>query len=85
MVASSSILLMIFSCAEEEDITQTSEETQALKIESKPLPDLSDAIQKRVEKKPEEAGAQGEEARIISAAEAAGLSTTAPGKKKVFF
>ena len=55
MVASSSILLMIFSCAEEEDITQTNEETQALKIESKPLPDLSDAIQKRVEKKPEEA------------------------------
>lgn len=37
------------------------------------------------EQKPEEAGAQGEEARIISAAEAAGLSTTAPGKKKVFF
>ena len=39
MVASSSILLMIFSCAEEEDITQTeAEETQALKLSQNPSP-----------------------------------------------
>ena len=51
MVASGSISLIIFSCTEEpqsnEPETQT--ETPAIK------PDLSDAIQKRVEKKPEEA------------------------------
>ena len=51
MVASGSISLIIFSCTEEPQSNEP--EIQAVTLPVKP--DLSDAIQKRVEKKPEEA------------------------------
>ena len=51
MVVSGSILLIIFSCSEE--AKESSKEDKIIAV--KAIPDLSDAIQKRVEKKPEEA------------------------------
>ena len=51
MVVAGSISLIVFSCAEEEKIKPS----EPVSIPPKVLPDLSDAIQKRVEEKPEEA------------------------------
>jgi tetratricopeptide (TPR) repeat protein len=51
MVVAGSISLIVFSCAEEEKIKPS----EPVSITPKVLPDLSDAIQKRVEEKPEEA------------------------------
>ena len=51
MVASGSISLIIFSCTEEPQNNETETQTETPVVK----PDLSDAIQKRVEKKPEEA------------------------------
>ena len=51
MVVAGSISLIVLSCAEEEKIKPS----EPVSIPPKVLPDLSDAIQKRVEEKPEEA------------------------------
>ena len=51
MVVSGSILLINFSCSEE--AKESSKEDKIIAV--KAIPDLSDAIQNTVEKKPEEA------------------------------